>query len=98
MRNMYNVIGMIILVVSAALRIVFTVAMDAVSAGSGAQIVLMVLILASAGCFRCNILRDAQITYSCSSIILFGMHPHGVCALPQSYQYLLLPIQSKRKR
>ena len=45
MRNMYNVIGMIILVVSAALGIVFTVAMDAVSAGSGAQIVLMVLIL-----------------------------------------------------
>lgn len=29
MRNMYNVIGMIILVVSAALGIVFTVAMDA---------------------------------------------------------------------
>ena len=51
MRNMYNVIGMIILVVSAALGIVFTVAMDAVSAGSGAQIVLMVLILASMGAF-----------------------------------------------
>ena len=51
MRNMYNVIGMIILVVSAALGIVFTVAMDAVSAGSGAQFVLMVLILASMGAF-----------------------------------------------
>lgn len=51
MRNMYNVIGMVILVVSAALGIVFTVAMDAVSAGSGAQIVLMVLILASMGAF-----------------------------------------------
>ena len=51
MRNMYNVIGMIILVVSAALGIVFTVAMDAVSAGSGAQIVLMILILASMGAF-----------------------------------------------
>ena len=49
MRNMYNVIGM--LVVSAALGIVFTVAMDAVSAGSGAQIVLMILILASMGAF-----------------------------------------------
>ena len=51
MRNMYNVIGMIILVVSAALGIVFTVAMYAVSAGSGTQIVLMVLILASMGAF-----------------------------------------------
>lgn len=51
MRNMYNVIGMVILVVSAALGIVFTVAMDAVSAGSGAQIVLMILILASMGAF-----------------------------------------------
>ena len=51
MRNMYNVISMIILVVSAALGIVFTVAMDAVSAGSGAQIVLMILILASMGAF-----------------------------------------------
>ena len=51
MRNMYNVISMIILVVSAALGIVFTVAMDAVSAGSGAQIVLMVLTLASMGAF-----------------------------------------------
>lgn len=51
MRNMYNVIGMIILVVSAALGIVFTIAMDAVSAGSSAQIVLMVLILASMGAF-----------------------------------------------
>ena len=49
MRNMYNVIGMIILVVSAALGIVFTVAMDAVSAGSGAQIVLMILILEVVG-------------------------------------------------
>ena len=51
MRNMYNVIGMIILVVSAALGIVYTVAMDADSAGSGAQNVLMVLILASMGAF-----------------------------------------------
>lgn len=51
MRNMYNVIGMIILVVSAALGIVFTVAMDAVSTGSGAQIVLMILVLASMGAF-----------------------------------------------
>ena len=51
MRNMYNVISMIILVVSAALGVVFTVAMDAVSAGSGAQIVLMILILASMGAF-----------------------------------------------
>lgn len=51
MRNMYNVLGMIILVVSAALGIVFTVAMDAVSAGSGAQIVLMILVLASMGAF-----------------------------------------------
>ena len=91
MRNMYNVIGMIILVVSAALGIVFTVAMDAVSAGSGAQIVLMVLILASMG--RCNILRDAQITYSCSSI-LFGMHPHGgVCPTPK----LSIPIITNTK-
>ena len=40
-----------ILVVSAALGIVFTVAMDAVSAGSGAQIVLMILVLASMGAF-----------------------------------------------
>lgn len=51
MRNMYNVISMIILVVSAALGVVFTVAMDAVSAGSGAQIVLMILVLASMGAF-----------------------------------------------
>ena len=51
MRNMYNVLGMIILVVSAALGIVFTVAMEAVSAGSGAQIVLMSLVLASRGAF-----------------------------------------------
>lgn len=51
MRNMYNVIGMVILVVSAALGIAFTVAMDAVSAGSGAQIVLMILVLASMGAF-----------------------------------------------
>lgn len=51
MRNMYNVISMIILVVSVALGVVFTVAMDAVSAGSGAQIVLMILVLASMGAF-----------------------------------------------
>lgn len=51
MRSMYNVIGMIILVVSATFGIVFTVAMDAVSAGSGAQIVLMILVLASMGAF-----------------------------------------------
>ena len=86
MRNMYNVIGMIILVVSTALGIVFTVAMDAVSAGSGAQIVLMILVLA-------YILRDAQITYSCSSI-LFGTHPHGgVCPTPK----LSIPIITNTK-
>ena len=87
MRNMYNVIGMIILVVSAALGIVFTVAMDAVSAGADGPHTRI------HGCFRCNILRDAQITYSCSSI-LFGMHPHGgVCPTPK----LSIPIITNTK-
>ena len=85
MRNMYYVIGMIILAVSAALGIEFTVAMDAVSAGSGAQIVLMILILASMGAFDVTSYETpkkhiAALQYNPACILT------GACALPQSYQ------------
>ncbi|MDO4384035.1 MAG: hypothetical protein Q4C18_06045 [Eubacteriales bacterium] len=51
MRNVDYVLDMVVLVASIAFGIVFMVAMDAVSAHSGAQIVLMILEIAAMGIF-----------------------------------------------